>query len=529
MFPKSYQYSLKFIDNVPLLPEIIFCLLPKMFPKSYHCSRVPQKLTYLCFIIISGTIRGNSCNRCNLQLQEPNFLPIILHNMSKFDGRLIMSAVGKYGHKNISVLPQSVDTYVSIMIGKCRYLDSKRFLNASLASLVENASSESASFKYLSKFIPEEHLPLFLKKQPFCYDYLDGPEKLTETILPPRAAFFDRLSETEISDSDYEHVQRVWNAMGMRTLQDFLETYLLSDVLLLADVLSIFRKNMMDSFRLDPMHYFSLSGFSFDCALRQTETKIELLTCLEMHQMIENAIRGGLATVGSPRYAKANNPLMPEEEYEPENPTSFMHFYDFNGLYTSVMKNYPLPTFGFRWLSEYELERFDVMSIPASSDHGYIVECDLHYPEELHDMQDSFPLAPEHVRIKPEDLSEYTKKMAEECGISLEALREIKKLCLTLRDKKHYVTHYMSLQFYLKHGLVLTKIHRVIRFTQTPWLEDFMTDAADKRRGSKSKLYQTIFKGIPNSVYGMLKMLLCLIKGSMWKKNFSANKNSHYL
>ena len=456
------------------------------------------------FLIFSGRIRGNACNRCNLQLREANFLPIVFHNLSNFDGRFIISAVSKHGYKNVRVLPQSVDTYVSIMIGKCRYLDSKRFLNASLETLVESAASESGPecFRYLAKHVPNEHLNLFLRKQTFCYDYLDGPERLMETALPPKSAFYDRLSEQEISDTDYEHAQEVWNAMGMRTLQDFLETYVLSDVLLLADVLSVFRKTMLESFRLDPLQYFSLSGYSFDCALRHSEAKIELLTCPEMHQMIENSIRGGLATVGSPRYAKANNASIPEHEFEPENPTSLIHFFDFNGLYTSVMKNHRLPSHGYRWLTESEIERFDLMSIPSDSDHGYIIEADLEYPQELHSEQDSYPLAPEHMRINPEDLSDYTKNMADKCGINLESLREIKKLCLTLKDKNYYVAHYMNLQFYVKHGLILRKIHRVIKFTQTQWLEDFMTFASDKRIESRSKFYRTMYKGIPNSVYG---------------------------
>ena len=438
-----------------------------------------------------------------MALSEPKFVPILCHGLSKFDGRLIISGVGKYGHKNIKVLPRSVDTYVAIMIGKCRYLDSKRFLNASLDSLVESAASEngSQSFKYLSRFVQTEKLGLFLRKQPFCYDYLDRPDKLAETALPLKNAFFDRINDVEISDNDYQHVQTLWNSMKLNTLKDFLETYLLSNVLLLADVLSIFRKTMVENFRLDPMQYFSLSGYSFDCALRHTETKLELLTDLEMHQMLESNIRGGLATVGSPRYAKANHPELPADEYDPEKPTKFIHFFDFNGLYTSVMKNHLLPTHGFRWLTENELENFDIMSIPQDADHGYIVECDLDYPAELHDAQESFPFAPEHIRIDSQDLSGYTKSLADHCGIGLESLREIRKLCLTLNDKRHYVAHYLNLQFYIKHGLILRKIHRVIRFTQSQWLEGFMTELADKRRDAKSKFYGTMYKSIPNSVY----------------------------
>ena len=57
------------------------------------------------------------------------------------------------------------------------------------------------------------------------------------------------------------------------------------------------------------------------------------------------------------------------------------------------MKHHRLPTFGFTWLSVGEIERFDLMSIAPDSDHGYIIECDLDYPEELHDAHDSFPRA----------------------------------------------------------------------------------------------------------------------------------------
>lgn len=86
-----------------------------------------------------------------------------------------MSAVGKYGHKNVTVLPQSVDTYISITINRCRYLDSKRFLNAGLTTLTESALSETGpvSFKHTRKHMGDEHANLFLRKQVFCYDYFD--------------------------------------------------------------------------------------------------------------------------------------------------------------------------------------------------------------------------------------------------------------------------------------------------------------------------------------------------------------------
>ena len=359
-------------------------------------------------------------------------------------------------------------------------MDSRKFLNSGLSTLVESAISETgsrSSFKFTRRYFGED---LFIKKQIFCYDYLDGPERLTETELPPKSAFFNSLENSEPSDSDYRHAKEVWSSMGMQTMRDYLEVYVKSDVLLLADVLNLFRQTMISDFKLDPLQYYSL-----------------------MHTCIESAIRGGMAMIGSPRYAQANNPSMPPNEYDPTEPTSFIIFFYFNGLYTSVMHSQRLPTQGFRWLSEYEIDCFDPMDIMFDSDHGYIVDCDLEYPAYLHDsVHDKMSLAPERTKIRARDLSPYSTRLAEEYGISLETVHETEKLCFTLRDKTRYVTSYLNLQMYIKHGLVPKKIHRVLKYTQSAWLPDFMTFVADKRKNAKSKLYTLMYKAIPNSVYG---------------------------
>ena len=108
------------------------------------------------------------------------------------------------------------------------------------------------------------------------------------------------------------------------------------------------------------------------------------------------------------------------------------------------------------------MERFDLMSIEPDSDKGYILECQLEYPEDIHDVTDAFGFAPEHVRINPEDLSDYTRDLAEKCGISLERLRDTRKLCLTLTDKDHYVGQYMylNIQYYVSKGMTHKKFTR---------------------------------------------------------------------
>jgi hypothetical protein len=102
-----------------------------------------------------------------------------------------------------------------------------------------------------------------------------------------------------------------------------------------------------------------------------------------------NLFSGGIAVTGNPRYSVANNKDMPAGMHNETEETSYIDFLDFNGLYTSIMSSARLPAYGFRFLTDYELERFDFSDIPADSDHGYILEVDLSYPAELHDEHDS--------------------------------------------------------------------------------------------------------------------------------------------
>ena len=86
---------------------------------------------------------------------------------------------------------------------------------------------------------------------------------------------------------------------------------------------------------------------------------------------------------------------MPEVCYDPGKPTSYFYYLDYNSLYPSVMADFPLPMFGFRWMSEFEMERFDVMSIQADSNSGYILICIIKCPDDLHDHHDAYPMCPE--------------------------------------------------------------------------------------------------------------------------------------
>ena len=118
-----------------------------------------------------------------------------------------------------------------------------------------------------------------------------------------------------------------------------------------------------------------------------------------------------------------------------------------------------LPYSEFEWLKN--VDSFDVMSIDEKSDVGYILKVDLKYPNELHELHNDYPHAPEKLAVTNDMLSKYCKEIADKYDIKV---GDVKQLIPNLGNKTKYVVHYKNLQLYLSSGIKLTKIHRVLQF-----------------------------------------------------------------
>ena len=95
--------------------------------------------------------------------------------------------------------------------------------------------------------------------------------------------------------------------------------FLMFDVLLLADVFQNFRNSVYEQHHLDPLHFITLPSLAWASALKYTGAELDFITDPDMYLMVENSMRGGIATV-SQRYARANNPLV--EGYDSSKPNS---------------------------------------------------------------------------------------------------------------------------------------------------------------------------------------------------------------
>ena len=178
-------------------------------------------------------------------------------------------------------------------------------------------------------------------------------EKFSETQLPPQSAFFGIINDEGTSHEDYEHARKVWKAFGLKTLGDYHDLYLNTDVLIRADVFENFRKTCLEYYGLDPPHYFTTPGFAWDATLHMTKVNLYLLSDIDMHLFIEKGMRGGTSYVAK-RYAKANNPYM--KDFDETKPHVYIPYLDANNLYGCAMSK-PLPTGGFKWASDEQLHR----------------------------------------------------------------------------------------------------------------------------------------------------------------------------
>ena len=169
--------------------------------------------------------------------------------------------------------------------------------------------------------------------------------------------------------------------------------------------------------------------------LKMTNIKLELMTDVDMFQFIEKGMRGGVSYIAN-RYGKANNKYM--KEYNEKAPSKYIMYLDANNLYCWATSQY-LPTDNFRWMTDKEINKIDLGKYKADGKKGLISEVNLEYPQELHDLHNDYPVAPEKLNVSNNMLSGYCKKIAEKYNISIGLVR---KLVPTLKDKREYVLHY---------------------------------------------------------------------------------------
>ena len=365
---------------------------------------------------ITEKFRGSAHQECNVKLRikpEDIKVPVIFHNLHGYDSHFIMQQIGEIAKKHaymnkkgekqdldINAIPNNMEKYMAFMLGKhLTFIDSFQFMSSSLDKLVSNLPKEA--FKYTSEEFTGKKLRVMSQKGVYPYDFMDSFEKFDQTELPTKEQIYSTLNDQHITNDEYNHARKVWKAFNIKTMGEYHDLYLKSDVLLLADVFESFRKTCLQYYKLDPCHYFTSPGLSWDAMLKMTNIKLELMTDVDMFQFIEKGMRGGVSYIAN-RHGKANNKYM--NKYDEKAPSKYIMYLDANNLYGWAMSQY-LPTGNFKWMSDKEIKQIDLGKYKADGKKALILEVDLEYPHELHYLHNDYPVCPEKVKVSNDMLS----------------------------------------------------------------------------------------------------------------------------
>ena len=226
------------------------------------------------------------------------------------------------------------DTWHFFLNKNLVFINIMQFINSSLDKLVKNVLDED--FKYLVEEFDYENLVLLKQKDAYPYEHMNSFERFNQKKLPARKYFFSSTKEGKIGDDgkisdghislkDYFTCEKIWDKFSMKNMGYYHNHQLKKDFLFLADVFETFIDTCLKFYGLDPCHYFSSPGLSWDPMLKMTGAKLEKILDIDKYLFIEKGIRGGITYIVK-RYNEANNKYM--NDYDSKKPSTFITYLD---------------------------------------------------------------------------------------------------------------------------------------------------------------------------------------------------------
>ena len=179
----------------------------------------------------------------------------------------------------------------------------------------------------------------------------------------------------------------------------------------------------------------------------------------------ENNIRGGISSVMGDRYVKSD-----ENKRIIYLDATYLYGHSMSQLllYDEIEMWHDHPDLYMNWLET-------MLNTPEDSDFGYFVEVDTRYPDNIKEKTKNFPFCPENKKINPDRYNNFMNK------IKSKNYTKSRKLICDWTAKKKYLIHYSMLKFYVRHGMIVEKNHKIISFKQSKWLEKYISFITQKR------------------------------------------------
>ncbi|KYN30083.1 hypothetical protein ALC57_00460 [Trachymyrmex cornetzi] len=188
------------INNCAIRPP---CVDDKWLEFSNHCNQ--ERMSFIVY-------RGSAHSNCNLNYKNLFYIPVVFHNLSRYDAQFIIKEIATAYDGHVDLLPITKEKYISFTkhvdstkdkneknfhknCVKLRFIDSFKFLSISLDKLVSYLDKDKLKI-VRSEFckLSAKDFDLLTRKVVFLYEYVNCVEKLQDTLLPPRKLFFSSLT-----------------------------------------------------------------------------------------------------------------------------------------------------------------------------------------------------------------------------------------------------------------------------------------------------------------------------------------------
>ncbi|XP_059078523.1 uncharacterized protein LOC131876988 isoform X1 [Tigriopus californicus] len=346
---------------------------------------------------LTGKFLGAAHNVCNLNRPEPRMVHIYCHNFSGYDSHLILIHLKlNQDCPTIECMALNTEKIRTLKLGNFIFLDSMSFLQGSLAELVNDLAKSGSQFRVLEQMGLAQDMNkhnFLLRKGVFPYEFASSIEKLKATTnMPVKEMFFNHLTDSMVSDEDYNHATKVFEEFSCCNMLDYMMLYMKLDTALLADVFINFRETMHDKFQLDPCQYISLPGYAYGCMMKLTGIHIDHIRDPDMFLLLAQNIRGGFSFIGQrleTDQTKSKTFVCNDRKQMIPSKRNNILYIDANNLYGWAQCQ-SLLIGEYQFLSCNEIDCLNVMDLGDHDDYGYIFEVDMEYPSSLRDAHQSF-------------------------------------------------------------------------------------------------------------------------------------------
>ena len=222
------------------------------------------------------------------------------------------------------------------------------------------------------------------KKIAYPYQYfnkIDDYEKPVNNLK--KEDFFSKLKNDYPDDEEIEQTKEISKLFNNKDGKKLTKLDCKSDVILLADVFEKFVKVSTEEYGINLLYCVSLPGFTYQCALKNTDIKLQTLQDKDLVLLIENNIQGGINSVMGNRYVKSD-----ENKKILYKDATNLYGHSMSQMlpYDEIEMWHGHPDLNLNWLEE-------ISNTPDDSDMGCFLEVDLNYPDNIKEKKE-FPILP---------------------------------------------------------------------------------------------------------------------------------------